>query len=119
MSNMNWKETDLRNAITKLIKIIKPDGVLEIKFKLEHFHDDRWRMYVRFIVPDGSEYLNGHNTQTRIDWKNELQNNIFNFLGARIIIDSTSIAGESYQDKMYENKEIKQVEALAKLNNLI
>jgi hypothetical protein len=116
---MNWKEKDLKNAIIKLFDATKPEGVLEVKFKLNHFHDDRFHMYVRFIVPDDSDYLNGHNTQTRIDWKNELQNNIFNFLGARVIIDSTSIAGISYQDKVYENKEIKQVEALAKLNNLI
>lgn len=116
---INWKEKDLKNAITKLLEVIKPEGVLEIKFRLEHFHDDRWHMYVKFIVPDDSDYLNGYSIQTRIDWKNEIVNNIFNFLGARVIINNTSIVGKSYQDEIYENKEIKQVEALAKLNNLI
>ena len=118
MSNMNWKETDLVNAITKLMKIIKPEGVLEVKFKLEHFHADTWHMYVRFIVPDDSNYLNNTIREDRI-WAIDIKDAIFDFIGVRIIINSTSIIAKSYQDKMYENKEIKQVEALAKLNNLI
>jgi hypothetical protein len=116
---MNWKETDLRNAITKLIKIIKPEGVLDIIFKLDHFHDDRWHMNVNFILPDDSEYLNLKKIPDRLGWTNEIKNNIYNFLGVRVIINSSSFTSKSYQDKMYENKEIKQVEALAKLNNLI
>ena len=116
---MNWKETDLRNAITKLIKIIKPEGVLDVIFKLNHFHDDRWHMNVRFIVPDDSDILTVNTIPDRIVWSHEIKDNIYNFLGDRVIIDSLSITAKSYQDKMYENKEIKQVEALAKLNNLI
>jgi hypothetical protein len=112
---MNWKETDLVNAITKLMKIIKPEGVLDIKFKLEHFHADRWHMYIRFIVPDDIDFPL---QESRI-WANEIKDTIYDFIGVRIIINSTSIIAKSYQDKMYENKEIKQVEALAKLNNLI
>jgi len=121
---MNKKEQEIYNRITKLGKLIKPDGVLDIKFKIREFDDNRFHCDITYIVPDDSEYLNISNSMNqRLVWSREITEKVWLFLNVRLIPSSTSISSESYMNrqKMLDEGQIKsrQNEALDKIQKML
>jgi hypothetical protein len=98
---MNMSQEELTNAIKKLITVIKPVGVSDITFSLEEMgiRDKEYYMFVRYIVPDDSDYLKRGDIDLRVEWNNEMKKAIKNYFNADVIINSTSISSESYHNK--------------------
>jgi hypothetical protein len=98
---MEMTEEQLTNAIKKLITVIKPVGVSDITFSLEEMgiRDKEYYMFVRYIVPDDSDYLKRGDIDLRVKWNNEMKKAIKNYFNADVMINSTSIASQSYHNK--------------------
>jgi hypothetical protein len=106
---MKMSQEKLTKLIKKMTNVIKPKGVLDIKFRLEPLgiRDDEYYMNITYIVPDDSEYLRSSNMRdsdnTRIKWNSEIKNSIKNYFNVDVIINSTGIQSESYYIKQKEN----------------
>ena len=122
---MNHKEQEIYNRITKLERLLKPEGVLELKFRIEQFDDNRFHCNITFIVPDGSPYLDitRGSLDKRIEWSKEITDKVWLFLNVRLLPSSTSISSKSYMDrqKMLDEGQIKsrQNEALDKIQKML
>jgi hypothetical protein len=96
-----------KQLINKMIEVVKPKGVSNIKFNLQPLKDDEFYMNITYIVPDDSEYLRSNNMRNsdnvRMDWNYEIKNSIKNYFDIRVIINSTSISSQSYYNKQKEN----------------
>jgi hypothetical protein len=101
---MEMTKEQLTNAIEKLITVIKPVGVSDITFSLEEIgiFDKEYYMFVRYIVPDDSDYLKVGNIDLRLKWNNALRKSIKNYFNADVIINSTSITSQSQYNKQKE-----------------
>ena len=95
---MNMSEEELTNAINKFTSVIKPKGVLDIKFRLTPLgvRKDEFYMDIKYIVPDDSVYLSTSTIDDRLKWNNELRYSIKSYFNADVIINSTGISSESY-----------------------
>lgn len=121
---MNKKEKEIYNRLNKLIPLIKPDGVLDITFKIEQFDDNRFHCNITFIVPDDSEYLKmTRSIDKRIEWSREITDKAWLFLNIRLIPSSTSISSKSHieRQKLLDEGKIKsrQNEALDKIQKML
>jgi hypothetical protein len=98
---MEMSKEELTNAIKKLITVIKPVGVSDITFSLEEMgiRDKEYYMFVKYIVPDDSDYLKRGDIDLRVEWNKEMKKAIKNYFNADVIINSTSISSESYHNK--------------------
>jgi hypothetical protein len=98
---MEMSKEELTNAIKKLITVIKPVGVSDITFSLEEMgiRDKEYYMFVKYIVPDDSDYLKRGDIDLRVKWNNEMKKSIKNYFNADVMINSTSISSESYHNK--------------------
>jgi len=80
---------------------------------------DEYYMSVTYIVPDDSQYLRSHNMRQsdlfRMELNDELKRNIWAYLNVRVIINSTGIRSESYNERVNES-DTKQNDAIQKLN---
>jgi hypothetical protein len=96
-----------KQLINKMIEVVKPKGVSNIKFNLQPLEDDEFYMNITYIVPDDSEYLRSNNMRNsdnvRMGWNYEIKNSIKNYFDIRVIINSTSISSQSYYNKQKEN----------------
>jgi predicted Ser/Thr protein kinase len=101
---MEMTKKQLTNAIEKLITVIKPVGVSDVTFSLEEMgiREKEYYMFVRYIVPDDSVYLNSSTIDERVKWNNELRKSIKNYFNADVIINSTSITSQSHYNKQKE-----------------
>ena len=70
----------VKEGINKLKDMIKPEGVIDIKYTLEPIEKNEFYMSVKYIVPDDSPYLRIHsmsqNAIFRQDLNRELKTNI-------------------------------------------
>jgi len=80
---MKMSEDKLTKLIKKMINVIKPNGVLDIEFRLVPLgiRDDEFYMETTYIVPDDSPLLNmGKSPRSfndiRMGWNNELKKSI-------------------------------------------
>jgi hypothetical protein len=106
---MKMSEDKLTKLIKKMINVIKPNGVLDIEFRLVPLgiRDDEFYMETTYIVPDDSPLLNmGKSPRSfndiRMGWNNELKKSIKNYFNTNVIISSTSVSSESYHNKQKE-----------------
>lgn len=92
-----------KQLISKMIEVIKPNGVSNIRFNLQPLEDNEFYMNITYIVPDDSEYLRSYNMRNsddiRIRWNYEIKNSIKNYFNIRVIINSTSISSQSYYNE--------------------
>ena len=92
-----------KQLINKMIEVIKPNGVSNIRFNLQPLEDNEFYMNITYIVPDDSEFLRSYNMRNsddiRIRWNNEIKNSIKNYFDIRVIINSTSISSQSYYNE--------------------
>ena len=113
-------EKQLRMALVKLMDIILPKEVIDIDYDIEPTDTkDEYYMSVTYIVPDDSQYLRSHNMRQsdlfRMELNDELKRNIWAYLNVRVIINSTGIRSESYNERVNES-DTKQKDAIQKLN---
>ena len=113
-------EKQLRMALVKLMDIILPKEVIDIDYDIEPTDTkDEYYMSVTYIVPDDSQYLRSHNMRQsdlfRRELNDELKRNIWAYLNVRVIINSTGIRSESYNERVSES-DTKQNDAIQKLN---
>ena len=92
-------EEKLTKLIKKMTNVIKPNGVLDIEFRLVPLGDDEFYMEIKYIVPDGSEFLRSNDMRTSDDyrdkWNREIKNTIKNYFDVKVIINSSGIRSES------------------------
>ena len=106
---MKLSEEKLTKLIKKMINVIKPNGVLDIEFRLVPLgiRDDEFYMEIKYIVPDDSPLLNmGKSPRSfndiRMGWNNEIKKSIKNYFNTDIIINSSGVSSESYHNKQKE-----------------
>jgi hypothetical protein len=106
---MKMSEDKLTKLIKKMINVIKPNGVLDIEFRLVPLgiRDDEFYMEITYIVPDDSPLLNMGNAprtfnDIRMGWNNEIKKSIKNYFNTDIIINSSGVSSESYHNKQKE-----------------
>jgi hypothetical protein len=117
-------EKQLRMALVKLMDIILPKEVIDIDYDIEPTDTkDEYYMSVTYIVPDDSQYLRSNNMRQsdlfRMELNDELKRNIWAYLNVRVIINSTGIRSESYNERVNERvneSDTKQNDAIQKLN---
>jgi len=98
---MEMEEKDDLNKMNRLIKkilsVIKPDGVLEIKFKLEPISDDEYYLSLKYIVPDDSPALNRKTVDNYIyQWTDPIHKTIQDYLGISVYIKNKGISAKSF-----------------------
>jgi hypothetical protein len=98
---MEMEEKDDLNKMNRLIKkilsVIKPDGVLEIKFKLEPISDDEYYLSLKYIVPDDSPALNRKTVDNYIyQWTDPIHKTIQDYLGISVYIKNQGISSKSF-----------------------
>ena len=98
---MKMSEDKLTKLIKKMINVIKPNGVLDIEFRLVPLgiRDDEFYMETTYIVPDDSPLLNmGKSPRSfndiRMGWNNEIKTAIKNYFNTDVIINSSGISSE-------------------------
>lgn len=98
-------EEKLTKLINKMINVIKPNGVLDITFRLKPLgdRDDEYYMDITYIVPDDSPLLKmGKSPRSfndiRMEWNSEIRKSIKNYFDVYIIINVSSITSESYHN---------------------
>jgi predicted SAM-dependent methyltransferase len=107
---MTMSEEKLTKLINKMINVIKPNGVLDITFRLKPLgiRDDEYYMDINYIVPDDSPLLKmGKSPRSfndiRMEWNYGIKNSIKNYFDTDVIINASSITSESYYNKQKEN----------------
>jgi hypothetical protein len=100
---MKMSQENLEKMITKMVSVIKPNGVLGITFRLEPLgiRDDEYYMNITYIVPDDSPYLKRSTSTRTFDdirnkWNSSLRQSIKNFFNTEVIINSSGISSESF-----------------------
>lgn len=98
----------IERSISKLISGIRPKDILSIDVEVYHlglgenFKYDHY-LNITYVVPDDSEFLRRSNMRysdfVKIKWNKEILDNIKNYLGIDIMINSSVIMSESYYKK--------------------
>jgi hypothetical protein len=92
--------TDVKNAINKLITLLKPEEVFDIKVNLRKigYTEDEYYMTVEYIISDETiSNLNSSNVRTI--WNNEIGKHIKNYLGIKVYITASSMIKKSWYKK--------------------
>lgn len=107
---MAMSEEKLTKLINKMINVIKPNGVLDITFRLKPLgiRDDEYYMDITYIVPDDSPLLTmGKSPRSfnkiRMEWNYGIKNSIKNYFDTDVIINASSVTSESYHNIQKEN----------------
>jgi stalled ribosome rescue protein Dom34 len=104
---MNLSQENLEKMIGKLIKVIKPEGVSDIEFKIRpvDMTGNEYSMSITYIIPDKSEIINNQISadKYRSKWNDEISNNIKNYFGPKIFIGSSGFTRESYHNYLKKN----------------
>lgn len=94
------KSDKINRLIGKLISAIRPKGVLDISYDLEVSGDSDSPYYyltLKYVVPDDSDALKIKNTDWyRLIWNTEIENMIKNYIGIKVIINSSGISSKSF-----------------------
>ena len=105
---MKMLQENLEKMITKMVSVIKPNGVSHIEFEIKPIDKNEFYMSVTYVVPDDSPYLKmGTSPRTfnniRNEWNSSLSKSIKNFFDTKVIINSSGISSESfYKQKNYK-----------------
>lgn len=102
---MSMNQPQLEKMIGRMINIIKPNGVVNINYKLRpmDFVGNSYNMSITYIVPDDSEFLRSFNMRSsdmiRRQWNEEISNTIRDYFDVEIIIGSSGTQSESYYER--------------------
>jgi hypothetical protein len=114
---MKMSEEKLSKLIKKMINVIKPNGVLDIEFRLVPLgiRDDEFYMETTYIVPDDSPLLNmGKSPRSfndiRMGWNDELKNNDILRERIDIIAAVTPFIGRFFSEEYVRKSLLKQSE---------
>ena len=103
---MSMNQPKLEKMISRMINIIKPNGVANINYELRpmDFVGNSYNMSITYIVPDDSEFLRNFNMRSsdmiRRQWNEEISNTIRDYFDVEIIIGSSGITSESYYKRL-------------------
>jgi hypothetical protein len=87
----------MNRLVKKILSSIKPNGVLEIKFKLEPISDDEYYLTLKYIVPDDSPALNRKTVDDyRHQWTDPIHKTIQDYLGISVFINQIGISSKSF-----------------------
>jgi hypothetical protein len=98
----------IEKFIDRLIEIIKPNGVIDIEYKIDPkpIGENQYYMEVTYIVPDDSDMLKNNikqsfiNDSRRQKWNSEISKAIKSYFGIRIILNTSGIRSKSFNDKL-------------------
>lgn len=94
---MAISEKRLRSLVDRLFLIMKPKGVSEIKYKMNHLYKNEYYFWIIYVVPDDSKFLDYDSARHfREVWNKELKSSIFNHFNIRAIIASSGTVSETY-----------------------
>lgn len=98
---MKTSQENLEKMITKMISVIKPNGVSHIEFKIDPIDKNEYYMSVKYVVPNDSPYLKMDTSprtlnHIRGEWNSSLSKSIKNFFDTEVIINSSGISSESF-----------------------
>lgn len=105
-------QEQVERAINKMINIIKPNDVSSIDIEVHNLglgDKVKYEYYlnIMYVVPDDSEFLRSSNMRysdyNKMKWNKEILDNIKNYLGIEIIINSSGVSSESYHQKMKDS----------------
>lgn len=103
-------QEQIERAINKMINAIKPNDVLSIDIEvipLEVTSKYEYYLNITYVVPEDSEFLRNSNMRysdyVRMKWNKEILDNLKNYLGIDIIINSSGVRSESYHQKMKDS----------------
>ena len=98
---MKTSQENLEKMITKMISVIKPNGVSHIEFEIDPIDKNEYYMSVKYVVPNDSPYLKMDTSprtlnHIRGEWNSSLSKSIKNFFDTKVIINSSGISSESF-----------------------
>lgn len=98
---MKTSQENLEKMITKMISVIKPNGVSHIEFEIDPIDKNEYYMSVKYVVPNDSPYLKMDTSprtlnHIRGEWNSSLSKSIKNFFDTEVIINSSGISSESF-----------------------
>jgi hypothetical protein len=108
---MKMSQEQIESAINKMISIIKPNDVLSVDIEVHPIGLDEvkyeYYLNITYIVPDDSEFLRSSNMRysdyNKMGWNKEILDNLKNYLGIDVIINSSGVSSESYHDRIKNN----------------
>jgi hypothetical protein len=108
---MKMSQEQIERAINKMISVIKPTDVLSVDIEVHPLGLDKvkyeYYLGITYIVPDDSEFLRSSNMEysdyNRMKWNKEILDNLKNYLGIDVIINSSGVKSESYHNRMKNN----------------
>lgn len=98
---MKMSQKNLEKMITKMVSVIKPNGVSHIEFEIDPIDKNEYYMSVKYVVPNDSPYLKMDTSprtlnHIRGEWNSSLSKSIKNFFDTEVIINSSGISSESF-----------------------
>ena len=98
---MKMLQKNLEKMITKMVSVIKPNGVSHIEFEIDPIDKNEYYMSVKYVVPNDSPYLKMDTSprtlnHIRGEWNSSLSKSIKNFFDTEVIINSSGISSESF-----------------------
>jgi hypothetical protein len=95
--NKQDRNESIKKSIGVILSVVKPEGVLEIKFKLEPIYDDEYYLTLKYIVPDDSPALNRKTVDNyRYRWTDPIRKTIQDYLGISVLINNIGISAKSF-----------------------
>ena len=98
---MKTPQENFEKMLTKMISVIKPNGVSHIEFEIDPIDKNEYYMSVKYVVPNDSPYLKMDTSprtlnHIRGEWNSSLSKSIKNFFDTEVIINSSGISSESF-----------------------
>jgi hypothetical protein len=108
---MKMSKEQIERGIKKMISIIKPNDVLSVDIEVHHLGlgEVKYDYYlnIKYVVPNDSEFLRSSNMRysdyNKMKWNKEILDNLRNYLGIDVIINSSGVSSESYHNRMKNN----------------
>ena len=94
---MQDKSESVKKSIGAILSVLKPKGVLEIKFDVKPISDDEYYLTLKYIVPDDSPALNRKTVDNYIyQWTDPIHKTIQDYLGISVYIKNKGISSKSF-----------------------
>ncbi len=95
--NKQDRDESIKKSIGAILSVLKPKGVLEIKFKLEPISNDEYYLTLTYIVPDDSPALNRKTVDNyRYQWTDPIHKTIQDYLGISVFINQIGVSAKSF-----------------------
>ena len=95
--NKQDRDESIKKSIGAILSVLKPKGVLEIKFDAEPISDDEYYLTLKYIVPDDSPALNRKTVDNyRYQWTDPIHKTIQDYLGISVFINQIGVSSKSF-----------------------